>query len=560
MFDTTLPRPDLASILKAAISVLVLVPLMACGSDSPTDGGDPLSIGTADLADGVVGAAYSETLVANGGGGGHTWSVTAGTLPAGLVLTGSSGVIAGTPTTNGSQTFSVQVVSTDGQTATQPLTIAVDPQPVLLPTELCSANPSYAIVTFDEPGIEEAVRDALAAPVEPLTCQLVANATEVTSEAEGIVSLAGMQNLVGLLSIHLEENDIVDIGPLGALSMLAEADLELNSIVDLTPLAGLSSLATLNLEDNSIVDLSPLSGLSSLRYLELEANSISDLSPLSGLTGLLNLGLDHNDLVDISALSPLTNLLELSMDHNLVTDISVIGGMTQLVKLDIDWNDITDVSALSSLSNVVNMEADGNSISDISPIAGMTSIEDMDLDSNPFSDITVLSGLTRLFYLGLSSTGVSDIQPLLDNAGLGTGDTVDLTNTSVSCDDGALLSAQGMTVLGLNCAPVLLSPAPGAVLDNGCTLQANSIIWAFDWEDVPGATLYGIFIQKTGFNALRDLSDLPGSSYQYNSASGYTPDTNLTGWFWRVRAQVNGIWSDWSEERGFVIEPVNTDC
>jgi hypothetical protein len=42
---------------------------------------------------------------------------------------------------------------------------------------------------------------------------------------------------------------------------------------------------------------------------------------------------------------------------------------------------------------------------------------------------------------------VSDIQPLLDNTGLGSGDTVDLALTKVSCPDVDALEAKGVKVI-----------------------------------------------------------------------------------------------------------------
>ena len=55
-----------------------------------------LTITTSTLPSGTNGTAYSQALQASGGTPGYTWSITSGSLPAGMTLT--SGVISGTPT------------------------------------------------------------------------------------------------------------------------------------------------------------------------------------------------------------------------------------------------------------------------------------------------------------------------------------------------------------------------------------------------------------------------------------------------------------------------------
>jgi hypothetical protein len=68
------------------------------------------SITTASLANGTVGAAYSATLQATGGTGTLNWGLASGsTLPAGLILTGSTGAITGAATAAGTTNFTVQV-------------------------------------------------------------------------------------------------------------------------------------------------------------------------------------------------------------------------------------------------------------------------------------------------------------------------------------------------------------------------------------------------------------------------------------------------------------------
>jgi large repetitive protein len=68
------------------------------------------------IVDGEVGASYSQKLAASGGNGSFTWSVSGGTLPEGLALDTTTGVISGMPKIVGGTSFSVQV--TDGSNTT----------------------------------------------------------------------------------------------------------------------------------------------------------------------------------------------------------------------------------------------------------------------------------------------------------------------------------------------------------------------------------------------------------------------------------------------------------
>jgi large repetitive protein len=82
------------------------------------------NITTTTLHGGTVGQAYNQTLRATGGLGALTWSVTGGSLPAGLTLT-SAGTISGTPAAAETSNFTVTVTDTFGQSDTQDLSIAV---------------------------------------------------------------------------------------------------------------------------------------------------------------------------------------------------------------------------------------------------------------------------------------------------------------------------------------------------------------------------------------------------------------------------------------------------
>jgi hypothetical protein len=80
------------------------------------------AIATASLPNGNVGVNYSRSLSATGGG--ITWSLESGTLPAGLTLS-ASGVISGAPTTIGTSTFTVKATNAAGSD-TKEFSIAIE--------------------------------------------------------------------------------------------------------------------------------------------------------------------------------------------------------------------------------------------------------------------------------------------------------------------------------------------------------------------------------------------------------------------------------------------------
>ena len=75
-------------------------------------GSAPPKITTASLLNGTVGTSYSQTLASDNNP--TNWSVTSGSLPAGLTLDTSTGEITGTPTTADTYTFTVTATNTAG--------------------------------------------------------------------------------------------------------------------------------------------------------------------------------------------------------------------------------------------------------------------------------------------------------------------------------------------------------------------------------------------------------------------------------------------------------------
>ena len=128
--------------------------------------GYPCSNGVCAFPSGNVGTQYQAPITSEGGSGPtpYTWSVVAGSLPAGLSLTPSYGVysayIYGTPTQAQASTFTLQVKDGVGDTARQAFSLTTDPPAPLVitfPSSCCNAGTvgtSYLQNFFAQGGVE----------------------------------------------------------------------------------------------------------------------------------------------------------------------------------------------------------------------------------------------------------------------------------------------------------------------------------------------------------------------------------------------------------------------
>jgi hypothetical protein len=84
----------------------------------------PLQITSGNPAPGQQGEIYSEPFAATGGTAPYSWSISAGTPPAGIAMN-AGGALFGTPTATGSSSFTVKVTDAAGKTATGVFSVSV---------------------------------------------------------------------------------------------------------------------------------------------------------------------------------------------------------------------------------------------------------------------------------------------------------------------------------------------------------------------------------------------------------------------------------------------------
>ncbi len=297
---------------------------------------------------------------------------------------------------------------------------------------------------------------------------------------EPLRNLRGIEAMVNLRRLWLDNNAVADIAPLLALRYLVFVSLRGNPLtsdsvyvhaaalrargvevlLDAATLAtvtdpglrralevalgkdpgatltegDLLTLSSLSAESAGVASLSGLEAASRLDSLTLSGNAPAaggaalDLSPLAGLRSLSHLDLSDNDLADVSALAGLTGLRSLLLGGNAVRDLSPLSGLDGLRSLTLSNNGLTDVSALSGLSSLRQLWLDGNELESVRPLRRLRSLIYLHLGDNRIADISPLASLADLRRLWLPGNRVEDVSAL---SGLWSLQRLDLSRNQV---------------------------------------------------------------------------------------------------------------------------------
>lgn len=110
---------------------------------------------------------------------------------------------------------------------------------LLIPASMVRAD---SVVTFPDPNLEAAIRQAIGKPVGDIYESDLSTLTTLSAASRGIVDLTGLEHCTSLTYLYLASNQIGDISPLSGLTSLINLTLYGNQMSDITTLSGLTSL------------------------------------------------------------------------------------------------------------------------------------------------------------------------------------------------------------------------------------------------------------------------------------------------------------------------------
>ena len=128
--------PTTAGAFSFTISAIDAADSTGSRAYSGTTSASAITVNPATLPNGTVGTAYSQTVSATGGNGSYTFTVSAGSLPAGLSLSAATGAITGTPTTAATSNFTITATDGLGASNARAYSVTINPAITVNPATL----------------------------------------------------------------------------------------------------------------------------------------------------------------------------------------------------------------------------------------------------------------------------------------------------------------------------------------------------------------------------------------------------------------------------------------
>jgi len=157
--------------------------------------------------------------------------------------------------------------------------------------------------------------------------------------------------------------------------------------------------------------------------------------------------------------SDLVELLSLDVSQCRITSLEGIQQCANLIELDLSGNHVTNLAPLAELARLEVLDLSDNGIEDsanLNAISACGNLRLLSLSANEIIDITPLANLENLSVLDLSGNKIVDASSLLENRGLGRGDSIDLRFNPMDLGEG---SANRTTIRSLEARGAMVTPS-----------------------------------------------------------------------------------------------------
>ena len=267
--------------------------------------------------------------------------------------------------------------------------LSVSGSPKATDTSVSEQDSSEIIYTFQEPLIEDAVREILSIPDAPIT----------KNDLEKITSL----HIMGL-QIYSDDSEIWFQGnyPYAYDEDFRTTGLYLQTgtISSLEDILHMPNLKTLSLYKQQISDISPLQD-TRIENLGLGYNPVTDLSPLQGNTSIKYLNLVGTPISSADLLSTLPNLETLNIGSTAVPSIAGLENcsLKELDIFEVDLNDFSEIRQLPYLENLTLYYMNQEMLETLSGLP----LKELTFRKSPnvtLEDFSVLPELEFLYFTG----------------------------------------------------------------------------------------------------------------------------------------------------------------
>ncbi|EFA23936.1 hypothetical protein BIFGAL_03046 [Bifidobacterium gallicum DSM 20093 = LMG 11596] len=203
------------------------------------------------------------------------------------------------------------------------------PTPTPLAATTCTPDQSTFADCFADAKLAAKVAEAAKAAVtDVVTQQVLDSVTELYVNGAGITSLAGLEHLTNLRTIHASNNAIDNIEPLRDLTHLYDVQIYNARVTDVSPLANKPELWGLGMGNNYIENFAAMTDVPKLAWADIYDNLISDLSFVRQWPTLNALWVSGNPFKDVSPLADVKDLRRIQLESNSIEDMSPLVNTT----------------------------------------------------------------------------------------------------------------------------------------------------------------------------------------------------------------------------------------